>query len=76
MKARLDTTFGALRPECSATKSDAISGLTFATVNVSHAMAHAHLAAGKASSDGNPERLADFLSLLDTFEFWFNIVTP
>lgn len=34
------------------------------------------LAAGKASIDGNPEKLVEFLSLLDTFEFWFNIVTP
>ena len=34
------------------------------------------MAAGKASIDGNPEKLVEFLSLLDTFEFWFNIVTP
>jgi alkyl sulfatase BDS1-like metallo-beta-lactamase superfamily hydrolase len=30
----------------------------------------------KPSIDGNPEKLVEFLSLLDTFEFWFNIVTP
>jgi alkyl sulfatase BDS1-like metallo-beta-lactamase superfamily hydrolase len=34
------------------------------------------LAAGEATIDGNREKLAEFLSLLDTFEFWFNIVTP
>ena len=34
------------------------------------------LAAGEASIDGNPEKLVEFLSLLDTFEFWFNIATP
>ncbi len=34
------------------------------------------LAAGEASIEGNPEKLVEFLSLLDTFEFWFNIVTP
>ncbi len=34
------------------------------------------LAAGEASINGNPEKLVEFLSLLDTFEFWFNIVTP
>lgn len=36
----------------------------------------AAMAAGKASIDGNPEKPAEFLSLLNTFEFWFNIVTP
>lgn len=34
------------------------------------------LAAGEATIDGSREKLAEFLSLLDTFEFWFNIVTP
>jgi alkyl sulfatase BDS1-like metallo-beta-lactamase superfamily hydrolase len=34
------------------------------------------LAAGKARIDGNPDKLVEFLSLLDNFEFWFNIVTP
>lgn len=34
------------------------------------------MAAGEATIDGSREKLAEFLSLLDTFEFWFNIVTP
>ncbi len=34
------------------------------------------LAAGEAQIAGNPEKLVEFLSLMDTFEFWFNIVTP
>lgn len=34
------------------------------------------LATGEASIDGNQDKLVEFLSLLDTFEFWFNIVTP
>lgn len=34
------------------------------------------LASGEAAIEGNPEKLIEFLSLLDTFEFWFNIVTP
>jgi alkyl sulfatase BDS1-like metallo-beta-lactamase superfamily hydrolase len=34
------------------------------------------LAAGEAQINGNPEKLMEFLSLMDTFEFWFNIVTP
>ena len=34
------------------------------------------LAAGEATIEGDATKLAEFLSLLDTFEFWFNIVTP
>ena len=34
------------------------------------------LASGEAQISGNPEKLGEFLSLMDTFEFWFNIVTP
>ncbi len=34
------------------------------------------LAAGEAVIEGDATKLAEFLSLLDTFEFWFNIVTP
>ncbi len=34
------------------------------------------LAAGEAQISGSPEKLMEFLSLMDTFEFWFNIVTP
>ena len=34
------------------------------------------LAAGEATIEGNPAKLVEFLSLMDSFEFWFNIVTP
>jgi alkyl sulfatase BDS1-like metallo-beta-lactamase superfamily hydrolase len=34
------------------------------------------IAAGEAKVEGSQEKLVEFLSLLDTFEFWFNIVTP
>ena len=34
------------------------------------------LAAGEAVIEGDATKLAEFLSLLDTFEFWFNIATP
>ncbi len=34
------------------------------------------MAAGEARIEGDPTKLAEFLSLMDTFEFWFNIVTP
>lgn len=33
-------------------------------------------AVGEARIEGDPAKLVEFLSLLDTFEFWFNIVTP
>jgi len=31
---------------------------------------------GKVEIDGDADKFREFLSLLDTFEFWFNIVTP
>ena len=34
------------------------------------------MAAGEAAIEGSQEKLIEFLSLLDTFEFWFNIATP
>lgn len=34
------------------------------------------LASGEARIEGNAAKLGEFLSLMDTFEFWFNIVTP
>jgi alkyl sulfatase BDS1-like metallo-beta-lactamase superfamily hydrolase len=32
--------------------------------------------AGRAQVDGSASKLGEFISLLDTFEFWFPIVTP
>jgi len=32
--------------------------------------------AGKAKITGNTQTLGEFVSWLDNFEFWFNIVTP
>ncbi|NJN82085.1 MAG: MBL fold metallo-hydrolase, partial [Caldilineaceae bacterium] len=34
------------------------------------------LATGEAAIQGDPGKLAEFMALLDDFEFWFNIVTP
>jgi alkyl sulfatase BDS1-like metallo-beta-lactamase superfamily hydrolase len=31
---------------------------------------------GNAKIDGNSQKLGEFVSWLDTFDFWFNIVTP
>jgi alkyl sulfatase BDS1-like metallo-beta-lactamase superfamily hydrolase len=30
---------------------------------------------GKAKLTGDPKKLSEFVGLLDTFNFWFNIVT-
>jgi alkyl sulfatase BDS1-like metallo-beta-lactamase superfamily hydrolase len=34
------------------------------------------ISAGTAHVDGNVDALHEFIGLLDTFDFWFNIVTP
>jgi alkyl sulfatase BDS1-like metallo-beta-lactamase superfamily hydrolase len=34
------------------------------------------IAAGTAKLNGDADALHEFIELLDTFEFWFNIVTP
>ncbi len=34
------------------------------------------VSAGEAAIEGDAGKLVEFLSLLDAFEFWFNIVTP
>jgi alkyl sulfatase BDS1-like metallo-beta-lactamase superfamily hydrolase len=34
------------------------------------------LATGEVKIEGSQEKLVEFLSLMDNFEFWFNIVTP
>lgn len=34
------------------------------------------IASGEIKIDGNREILAEFMGLLDTFPFWFDIVTP
>ena len=32
--------------------------------------------AGDVEIDGNADKFVEFLSLLDRFDLWFNIVTP
>ena len=34
------------------------------------------VSAGEVTVDGDQEKLEELVSYLDTFEFWFNIVTP
>lgn len=34
------------------------------------------MSSGDVRVNGNQEKLEELVSYLDTFEFWFNIVTP
>nr|PZN82393.1 MAG: hypothetical protein DIU57_11785 [Pseudomonadota bacterium] len=34
------------------------------------------MSSGDVRVNGNQEKLKELVSYLDTFEFWFNIVTP
>lgn len=45
-------------------------------INMGQATFLEKAAAGEASIEGNPLAWVDFMTLLDDFEFWFNIVTP
>jgi len=49
---------------------------TLDQIALGEATAAEKLAAGEATIEGDPAKFVEFLSLLDTFEFWFNIVTP
>ncbi|MBX7254167.1 MAG: MBL fold metallo-hydrolase [Candidatus Promineofilum sp.] len=49
---------------------------TLDQIALGEATAAEKLAAGEATIEGDPTKFVEFLSLLDTFEFWFNIVTP
>ena len=60
-------------------QADAILTMTRAALDeivLGEATLAAKLAAGEAGIEGSQEKMAEFLSLLDSFEFWFNIVTP
>ncbi|MFG1361001.1 alkyl/aryl-sulfatase [Xanthobacter pseudotagetidis] len=45
-------------------------------INLRQAKLSDAIAAGQATVDGNQQKVVEFVSLLDTFDFWFNIVTP
>ncbi len=62
-----------------AAESDATLTLSRATLDeviLGEATLADKLAAGEAQIDGSQAKLVEFLSMMDTFEFWFNIVTP
>jgi alkyl sulfatase BDS1-like metallo-beta-lactamase superfamily hydrolase len=49
--------------------------LTAANSTTQTSLPH-QIAAGIAKVQGNESALHEFIGLLDSFEFWFNIVTP
>ena len=60
-------------------KADATLTLSKATldrIQLGEITLDAALASGDAKLEGDKKALDDFLGLLDTFPFWFNIVTP
>ena len=60
-------------------QADATLTLTKATldsIQMGEVTVDEAIAAGDLKIDGNPAALSNFLGLLDTFPFWFNIVTP
>jgi len=62
-----------------ANDADAIVSLTRAKLNdilLGQTTFKKELDSGAISVTGNAQALSDLLSMLDSFEFWFNIVTP
>jgi alkyl sulfatase BDS1-like metallo-beta-lactamase superfamily hydrolase len=60
-------------------KADAMIALTKATldsIQLKELTIDQAVASGALKIDGRKEALGEFLGLLDTFPFWFNIVTP
>lgn len=65
--------------EKQADKADATATLTKATlddIQLGAATIEQKVQSGEITVDGNREAFPEFLGLFDTFEYWFNIVTP
>jgi pimeloyl-ACP methyl ester carboxylesterase len=61
--AKADTTFRMTRAD-------------FDNVMLQRATLDSRIQAGEVKVDGDPRKFGELMALLDTFEFWFNIVTP
>ncbi|CAD5109818.1 alkyl/aryl-sulfatase [Zestomonas carbonaria] len=62
-----------------ADKADASLTLTKVAmddVQMGNATLEQQIADGKLKIEGNKEAFSEFMGLLDTYEFWFNVVTP
>jgi alkyl sulfatase BDS1-like metallo-beta-lactamase superfamily hydrolase len=60
------------RPEATVTLSKA----TLDAIQLKETTLEQAIARGEVKIDGRREALGEFLGLLDTFPFWFNVVTP
>lgn len=49
---------------------------TLEDIQLGKATLEQKVASGELKFDGRPQAFAEFMGLLDTFDFWFNIVTP
>ena len=52
-------------------KKERLDNIELKTVSIDDA-----IASGDMKIDGSKEKFDEFFGLLDTFPFWFNIVTP
>ena len=64
------------KQEANADTTIIINRQTLNEINLGKITFKEAVAKDKVQLTGNPQPFADFLGLLDTFEFWFNIVTP
>lgn len=53
-----------------------LSKLTLDEIQLGGTTLDKAIAEGKVKIDGNQATVKEFLASLDTFKFWFNIVTP
>lgn len=72
---------GALSHSLGRQRDDADATVTLARAKLDEVLLgetalNREIAAGTVQVDGDPQALAELLSLLVTFEFWFDIVTP
>jgi alkyl sulfatase BDS1-like metallo-beta-lactamase superfamily hydrolase len=63
-------------PLASADVSLSLSKATLAAIQMKKVSIDEAIASGDLKLEGQREKLDEFLGLLDTFPFWFNIVTP
>lgn len=70
----LNYTLDAQNPEAQATVT--MPRATLDAINLGQTDFAAAIAAGDAAVEGDVAKVQEFVSLLDSFEFWFDIVTP
>lgn len=64
------------KPVDKADATIALSKATLDSIQLKEKSIDQAITAGELKIDGRKEALSEFLGLLDTFPFWFNIVTP